>query len=223
MRILWLRFIDIILYWPCSCAGTALTSRFQRVVEHDYPIKGLPATNYLIARFFLSHNELQPSFGLAACHPTSVIACAVKAKLLLPGVAKFSLLHVFQVRERNVLACDVRSLALLLISERKSKRFQLECGFITCINCIVINGLTQWFSTYFWTRPTFVFKKISGPTRTTTCQKYLFLLRHCTAYNVIWIVNAQTLLKFIEMFINIVSGSSALHAAHISVWFEVPV
>jgi len=42
--------------------------------------------------------------------------------------------------------------------------------------------LDQWFSTFTEAGPTFVFKKISGPTRTTTCQKYLFFLRHYIAY-----------------------------------------
>ena len=42
--------------------------------------------------------------------------------------------------------------------------------------------LDQWFSTFTEAGPTFVFKNISGPTRTTTCQKYLFFLRHYIAY-----------------------------------------
>jgi len=45
--------------------------------------------------------------------------------------------------------------------------------------------LEQWFSTFFELGPTFVFKKISGPTRTTPCQTDLLLLRHYTAYYVI--------------------------------------
>ena len=42
--------------------------------------------------------------------------------------------------------------------------------------------LDQWFSTFTEAGPTFVFKNISGPTRTTTCQKYLFFLSHYIAY-----------------------------------------
>jgi len=34
----------------------------------------------------------------------------------------------------------------------------------------------------FWSRPHFWLQNISGPTRTTTCQNYLFFLRHYTAY-----------------------------------------
>jgi len=61
----------------------------------------------------------------------------------------------------------------------------------------------------FSTRPHFVFIKISGPTRTATCQKCLFLLRHYTAYYMIWIINAQTLLKFIAI-LNIIVGTPRL-------------
>jgi len=43
----------------------------------------------------------------------------------------------------------------------------------------------QWFSTFFELGPTLILKKMSGPTKTTICEKHLFLLRYYIAYHVI--------------------------------------
>jgi len=80
-----------------------------------------------------------------------------------------------------------------------------------------MQSLSQWFSTFFELGPIFVFKKISGPTRTTTCRKYLLLIRHYTAYYMIGIIKAQSLVNIVAILSHIVNVSSALHAGCISV------
>ena len=94
-------------------------------------------------------------------------------------------------------------------------------------------ALRQWFSTFFEPGPTFIFKKISGPTGATTCQKYLFFLRHYTACYVIWIINAHTRianftqilchthLTWLKILCQLISNP-ALDADYISFRFEVP-
>ena len=95
------------------------------------------------------------------------------------------------------------------------------CRYL-CVERRDRNTLIQWFSTFFEPGPTFIFKKISGPTRTTTCQKYLFSLRHYAAYYVIWIIMHKVYSNVLRCSITLLNGISTADPGYISVWFEVP-